>query len=130
MLDSPRTEKDDGVYVSFAGLKAGYSGMQGWRLEMEDAEIVLAGRQPKTDISSPPSRAASAPREEGAARLTAPAPVLEVKGWPFGVEDARRRQRTAVRGLSGELARLISAIIAFMLGLRFYQPFGEWVLAS
>ena len=40
MLDSPRTEKDDGVYVSFAGLKAGYSGMQGWRLEMEDAEIV------------------------------------------------------------------------------------------
>jgi membrane protein required for colicin V production len=34
----------------------------------------------------------------------------------------------ALRGLSGELARLISVIIAFMLGLRFYQPFGAWVL--
>lgn len=32
------------------------------------------------------------------------------------------------RGLSGELARLISVIIAFMLGLRFYHPFGSWAL--
>ncbi len=32
------------------------------------------------------------------------------------------------RGLSGELAGLISVLIAFMLGVRFYEPFGAWVL--
>jgi len=39
MLDSPRTEKEDFSYTSFTGLKTGSSGMQGWRLEMEDAHI-------------------------------------------------------------------------------------------
>jgi len=33
------------------------------------------------------------------------------------------------RGLSGELARVISLVAAFALGLRFYGPLSEWVLA-
>ena len=32
------------------------------------------------------------------------------------------------RGLSGELARLISVIVAFTLGVFFYRPFGAWLL--
>jgi protein phosphatase 1B len=39
MLDSPRTEKDEEKYTSSSGLKAGASGMQGYRLEMEDSHI-------------------------------------------------------------------------------------------
>jgi len=33
------------------------------------------------------------------------------------------------RGLSGELARLISIVVAFALGLHFYHPFGLWLSA-
>lgn len=41
LLDSPRTEKVDiDAYVSSSGLVCGACGMQGWRLEMEDAHIV------------------------------------------------------------------------------------------
>ena len=34
------------------------------------------------------------------------------------------------RGLSGELARLISTVAALLLGLRFYRPIGEWAVAN
>jgi len=33
------------------------------------------------------------------------------------------------RGFSGEIARLVGLVAAFVLGLRFYQPLGEWVFA-
>jgi len=33
-----------------------------------------------------------------------------------------------IRGLSGELARLISTVVALLLGLRFYRPIGEWAV--
>jgi len=33
------------------------------------------------------------------------------------------------RGLSGELARVISLVAAFVLGLRCYEPLAQWVLA-
>jgi membrane protein required for colicin V production len=33
------------------------------------------------------------------------------------------------RGLSGELARVISLVAALVLGLRFYRPLAEWVMA-
>lgn len=40
MLESPRTEKPDAEnYTSSSGLKAAASGMQGYRLEMEDSHI-------------------------------------------------------------------------------------------
>ena len=32
------------------------------------------------------------------------------------------------RGLSSELARLISVVIALFVGVRYYQPVGHWVL--
>jgi serine/threonine protein phosphatase PrpC len=38
-LDSPITEKDGEYYRSSTGLEVGSTGMQGWRLEMEDAHI-------------------------------------------------------------------------------------------
>jgi serine/threonine protein phosphatase PrpC len=38
-LDSPITEKEGEYYVSSTGLEVGAAGMQGWRLEMEDAHI-------------------------------------------------------------------------------------------
>jgi uncharacterized membrane protein required for colicin V production len=31
------------------------------------------------------------------------------------------------RGLSGELARLVSVIVALLFGIEFLSPFGEWV---
>jgi len=33
------------------------------------------------------------------------------------------------RGFSGEIARLVGLAVAFFLGLRFYQPIGQWVFA-
>jgi membrane protein required for colicin V production len=33
-----------------------------------------------------------------------------------------------LRGLSGELARLISTIAALLIGLRYYRPIGEWAV--
>lgn len=39
-LDTPNTEKDSHVCESSTGLVVGASGMQGWRLEMEDAHIL------------------------------------------------------------------------------------------
>lgn len=38
-LDAPRTEKDSDSYTSSMGLECGASGMQGWRIEMEDTHI-------------------------------------------------------------------------------------------
>lgn len=35
-----------------------------------------------------------------------------------------------LRGLSGELARLISVVVAFVLGIYFYRPFGAWFLEN
>jgi len=32
------------------------------------------------------------------------------------------------RGLSGELARLIGTVLAFMAGISLYKPVGEWIL--
>jgi serine/threonine protein phosphatase PrpC len=40
-LDTPKTEKDSHNYTSSTGLKAGSTGMQGWRLEMEDAHVSI-----------------------------------------------------------------------------------------
>jgi serine/threonine protein phosphatase PrpC len=40
-LDAPRTEKDSHSYISRNGLQVGASGMQGWRLEMEDAHVLI-----------------------------------------------------------------------------------------
>ena len=34
------------------------------------------------------------------------------------------------RGLSGELAHLVSVVVAFIFGLYFYQPFGSWLLEN
>jgi serine/threonine protein phosphatase PrpC len=39
-LDSPIIDKDGEYYLSSSGIEVGSSGMQGWRLEMEDAHIV------------------------------------------------------------------------------------------
>jgi len=33
------------------------------------------------------------------------------------------------RGFSGEIARLVGLAVAFFLGLRFYQPIGQWFFA-
>lgn len=41
MLDAPITEKDSDSYTSSTGLNCGSSGMQGWRLEMEDAHVSI-----------------------------------------------------------------------------------------
>ena len=38
-LDAPRIEKDSHASITKTGLKIGASGMQGWRLEMEDQHI-------------------------------------------------------------------------------------------
>jgi len=40
-LDSPIVEKDGEEYVSSTGIVVGASGMQGWRLEMEDAHVSI-----------------------------------------------------------------------------------------
>eukprot|EP00429_Kryptoperidinium_foliaceum_P094972 CAMPEP_0176197498 /NCGR_PEP_ID=MMETSP0121_2-20121125/7572_1 /TAXON_ID=160619 /ORGANISM="Kryptoperidinium foliaceum, Strain CCMP 1326" /LENGTH=108 /DNA_ID=CAMNT_0017536327 /DNA_START=43 /DNA_END=365 /DNA_ORIENTATION=- len=40
-LESPKTEKDSETYVSSLGLECGGSGMQGWRIEMEDSHIAI-----------------------------------------------------------------------------------------
>lgn len=41
-MESPRTEKEGEYYVSQAtGLTAGATGMQGWRLEMEDSHVAV-----------------------------------------------------------------------------------------
>ena len=32
------------------------------------------------------------------------------------------------RGLSGEIARLIGVVVAFILGVFFYRPFGSWLV--
>lgn len=40
-LDSPKIEKDSEVYTSSTGLVCGGSGMQGWRIEMEDSHIAI-----------------------------------------------------------------------------------------
>jgi serine/threonine protein phosphatase PrpC len=45
MLDVPNTAKDSHVFVSTTGISTGVTGMQGWRLEMEDDHIA-------TDIPS------------------------------------------------------------------------------
>ena len=39
LLDSPNTAKISEPFTSSTGLTVGSSGMQGWRLEMEDAHI-------------------------------------------------------------------------------------------
>ena len=39
-LDAPLTEKDSHEHVTLEGLLGGATGMQGWRLEMEDAHIL------------------------------------------------------------------------------------------
>ena len=39
-LDSPKTEKNSHEFTTSTGLKAAATGMQGWRLEMEDDHIV------------------------------------------------------------------------------------------
>ncbi len=44
-LDAPLIEKDGEIFSSSTGVEVGASGMQGWRLEMEDSHIV-------TDIPS------------------------------------------------------------------------------
>lgn len=38
-LDSPKTDKDGESFVSTEGLECGCSGVQGWRIEMEDTHI-------------------------------------------------------------------------------------------
>ena len=38
-MDSPNTAKISEPFTSSTGLTVGSSGMQGWRLEMEDAHI-------------------------------------------------------------------------------------------
>lgn len=40
-LDSPITAKDSHFYTSSQGLPCGATGMQGWRLEMEDAHVAI-----------------------------------------------------------------------------------------
>jgi len=40
-LESPKIDKDSEEFVSSAGLQCGGSGMQGWRIEMEDAHIAI-----------------------------------------------------------------------------------------
>lgn len=40
-LDSPITTKDGEIYRSSSGLIAGATGMQGWRLEMEDSHVTV-----------------------------------------------------------------------------------------
>jgi len=40
-LERPKTEKDSEEYVSSTGLFCGGSGMQGWRVEMEDSHIAI-----------------------------------------------------------------------------------------
>jgi len=40
-LDSPKTEKDGETFISSTGLEAGSTGMQGWRLEMEDSHVAI-----------------------------------------------------------------------------------------
>jgi serine/threonine protein phosphatase PrpC len=40
-LDSPITTKDSEIYHSSTGLIVGSTGMQGWRLEMEDAHVSI-----------------------------------------------------------------------------------------
>lgn len=42
LLDAPKTEKDSHFFADLAGFEIGASGMQGWRLEQEDAHIVAA----------------------------------------------------------------------------------------
>ena len=39
LLDAPNTLKTSELYKSSTGLDAGATGMQGWRLEMEDSHI-------------------------------------------------------------------------------------------
>eukprot|EP01036_Dinobryon_divergens_P027252 gene27252-35990_t len=46
-LDVPKTEKDSHDFISSTSIQIGTSGMQGWRLEMEDAHI-------STDFPSKP----------------------------------------------------------------------------
>ena len=38
-MDSPKTEKTTEYFESHTGIKVGATGMQGWRIEMEDAHI-------------------------------------------------------------------------------------------
>lgn len=40
-LESPKIEKDSETYISSTGLVCGGSGMQGWRIEMEDSHIAI-----------------------------------------------------------------------------------------
>lgn len=42
LLDAPKTEKDSHYFADLSGYEIGASGMQGWRLEQEDAHIVAA----------------------------------------------------------------------------------------
>jgi len=39
LLETPRTDKTTHGYLTSTGLEIGTTGMQGWRLEMEDAHI-------------------------------------------------------------------------------------------
>jgi len=40
-LDSPLTDKDSHEFISKTGIVCGSAGMQGWRLEMEDAHVTI-----------------------------------------------------------------------------------------
>lgn len=42
LLDAPKTEKDSHSHADLVGYEIGASGMQGWRLEQEDAHIVAS----------------------------------------------------------------------------------------
>ena len=42
LLNAPKTEKDSHHFPDLAGYEIGASGMQGWRLEQEDAHIVAS----------------------------------------------------------------------------------------
>lgn len=41
MLDTPNTAKASEQYVTSTALQVGSSGMQGWRLEMEDSHLSI-----------------------------------------------------------------------------------------
>jgi len=39
-LDSPRRDKESESHITGEGLQGGATGMQGWRMEMEDSHIL------------------------------------------------------------------------------------------
>jgi hypothetical protein len=41
LLDTPNKVKDSEAYTTSSGLSCGSSGMQGWRLEMEDSHLIM-----------------------------------------------------------------------------------------